>query len=135
MAETIEPIVNALNRPFWTAAEEGRLVLPVCLQTGRAFWPPSPFSPFVTGGETRWREAVPAGVMQALAVYRRAFQKPFEAVMPYGVGLVELADGPRLQVHVADPDSATAPAVGDPVRIAFAPVLPGGPKVLHAQRA
>lgn len=129
MAEPIAPIVNDLNAPFWAAAEEGRLILPQCLTTRRAFWPPSPLSPFVSGGDTGWGEAGGDGALRALAVYRRVFQKAFGPLAPYGVGLVELDEGPRLQAFVAAPDSADAPAPGDRVRLGFAQLLPDGPKV------
>jgi hypothetical protein len=135
VAEPIAPIVNELNAPFWAAAEEGRLVLPQCLTTGRAFWPPSPLSPFVSGGATGWSPAGGEGVLQALAVYRRVFQKAFEPFAPYGVGLVELDDGPRLQVFIFAPDDADAPKRGDRVRLSFARLLADGPKVPTIARA
>ncbi len=135
MAEPIAPIVNELNAPFWTAAEEGRLVLPLCLTTGRAFWPPSPISPFVTGGATSWSPAGGEGVLRALAIYRRVFQKAFEPLAPYGVGLVELDEGPRLHAFISTGDAADAPKAGDRVRLSFASLLPDGPKVPALTRA
>ena len=129
MGEPIAPIINALNAPFWTAADEGRLLLPQCLTTGRAFWPPSPISPFVSGGATGWSPAGGEGRLRALAIYRRVFQKVLEPLLPYGVGLVELDEGPRLQAFLPAPDSADAPKPGDRVRLSFASLLPEGPKV------
>jgi len=129
MGEPVAPILNELNAPFWAAAEEGRLLLPQCLTTGRAFWPPSPVSPFVSGGPTGWSPARGEGVLRALAVYRRGFQKAFEPLLPYGVGLVELDEGPRLQAFLPTPDGADAPRPGDRVRLTFARLLPNGPKV------
>ena len=129
MSEPITPIINELNAPFWTAAGEGRLLLPQCLTTGRAFWPPSPISPFVSGGDTGWSPADSGGVLRALVIYRRVFQKAFEPLLPYGVGLVELDEGPRLHGFVAAPDAADAPKPGDRVRLSFAQLLADGPKV------
>jgi uncharacterized OB-fold protein len=125
MSEPIAPLVNDLNRPFWEAAEAGRLVLPWCPATTQFFWPPSPFSPFGAVAP-EWRDAPAGGVLKAMAVYRRAFQKAFEPLMPYGVGLLELDAGPRLQVHISDADAAT---VGRRASLGFASLLPGGPKV------
>lgn len=119
------PIVNRLNRPFWDGADAGTLRLPVCRETGRAFWPPSPISPFGDGG-VEWRDVDPAGTVRALAVYRRPFLPAFAALLPYGIALIELDAGPRLQVHVPDPDAADAPRTGDRVTIGFRAVLPGG---------
>ena len=135
MGEPLAPIVNELNAPFWTAAEEGRLVLPQCLTTGRAFWPPSPISPFVSQGATGWSPARGEGVLRALAIYRRVFQKAFEPLAPYGVGLVELDEGPRLHAFIPAGGGADAPKPGDRVRLSFARLLPNGPKVPALTRA
>jgi uncharacterized OB-fold protein len=134
MGERIDPVVNDLSRPFWDAAAAGRLVLPHCRRTGRAFWPPSPSSPY-GGGEVEWREVAPRGRLAASVVYRRLFQKPLAPCLPYGIGLVELDCGVRLQAHVARPDEADAPRAGDQVALYFA-TLPGGSvPVLHAGQA
>lgn len=129
MTEPVSAIRNTLSAPFWDAAAEGRLMLPWCVESGRHFWPPSPVSPFATVGAVQWREADAAGVLIGVAVYRRTFQKALEARLPYGVGLVELNAGPRLQVHLADPDAGNAPCAGDRVTIAFISIIEGGPRV------
>lgn len=117
-AETLAPIVNDLNRPFWGAAQAGVLVLPHCTDTGRSFWPPSPMSPF-TGGAVDWRPVAPEGTLVATVTYARVFQQLLADRMPYSVALVELSGGVRLQVHAPDPSSATPGAL---VRVGFAPL-------------
>jgi uncharacterized OB-fold protein len=129
MGEPVSPIRNALSAPFWDAARERRLVLPWCIRTGRHFWPPSPVSPFTTAGAVEWREADRHGILMGVAVFRRTFQTAFAERIPYGVGLVELKAGPRLQVHVPNPDAASAPQTGDRVTIVFASIVKGGPLV------
>jgi uncharacterized OB-fold protein len=131
MAERIAPIVNRLSEPFWAAAAEGRLALPACSATGRLFWPPSPSSPFVTGGGIEWREVPAKGVVSSIVVYRRGFQKALAGRLPYGIALVEIAQELRLQAHVANPDAAEAPRAGDPVRLTFLPLREGEAPVLH----
>jgi uncharacterized OB-fold protein len=131
MGETLSPLRNDLSEPFWEGAEAGRLILPYCRETGRPFWPPSPSSPFVTAGPIDWREADPEGVMVTAVTYRRLFQKALADRLPYGIALVELAGGVRLQAHVAEPDAADAPRAGDTVRLRFAPLADGELPVLH----
>lgn len=126
MAECIDPVVNSLNAPFWEGAAVGRLVLPMCTETGRAFWPPSPLSPYAGTPAVGWMDAEPAGILRSRITYRRAFQKPFEAAMPYGIGLVELVAGPRLLVHLQQPDAPNVPQPGDSVSIAFEILTEGG---------
>jgi len=121
------PVVNSLNRAYWDAAARGELVLPFCVATGRAFWPPSPISPFATGGAVEWRKTAPFGQLIARAVYRRGFLKQFEPLMPYAIGLVELDAGPRLLAHIARADSPDAPAAEARVRLQFENLLDDAP--------
>lgn len=125
MTDTVLPTINDLNRPFWEAAARDRLALPHCRGSAQAFWPPSPISPF-TGGDVEWREVEPYGTVLGLVVYRRSFQKAFAELMPFGIALVALDAGPRLQVHVRDPDGDAAPGTGERVAIRFRPVLTDG---------
>ena len=37
MSEYLAPVINMLNAPFWEGARKGRLMLPYCEVTGRAF--------------------------------------------------------------------------------------------------
>jgi uncharacterized OB-fold protein len=133
MTTTLTPVINSLNAPFWDAAKQGRLVLPRCVRTGRSFWPPSPFSPFVTNGPVEWRPAGPEALLIARVTYRRSFLKAFDPLMPYAIGLVELAEGPRLQAFIRDPDSAAAPGADDRVRLSFEHLL-GEVPILTAAR-
>src|SRR3546814_21111842 len=87
MSARLAPVVNDLSRPFWDAAEEGRLSLPHCVATGRPFWPPAPASPLRTGGAVAWREIEAAGMLLSMAVYRRAFQAALAGPLPYGIAL------------------------------------------------
>ena len=137
MSEPINPIVNALNAPFWAAADDGRLVLPTCVASGRAFWPPSPLSPFVSGGPVDWRSSSGEGTLLSVVVYRRVFQQAFAPRLPYGVALVALDEGPRLLAFVADPDAPDATRPGERAALGFAPVVEGGRNVpiLHSLRA
>lgn len=125
MTESAAPVVNALNRPFWTGAAEGRLMLPHCVATARAFWPPAPLSPYADGGMA-WREARPDGTVIARVVYRRPFQQAFATLLPYGIAMVALDCGVRLQAHVPAPDDPASPVAGDRVRLQFEILLDGG---------
>src|SRR5262249_53591156 len=122
------------NAPFWEAAARGSLVLPHCVTTGNPFWPPSPLSPFISNGDVDWRPVEPVGVLRSVITYRRAFQKPLAALLPYRICLVELAGGVRLQAYWAGEAAADDPVIGDPMRIVFAPLLPGGRSVPTAVR-
>lgn len=126
MVENANPIINALNRPFWDGAAQGRLMLPHCVTTEAAFWPPAPFSPFPAGRAIEWREVEAVGTVLSSVVYRRPFQRAFAALIPYGIAMVALDCGPRLQVHVRAPDSPGAPSAGSRVALRFEALLDRG---------
>src|SRR3546814_18978031 len=96
MSARLAPVVNDLSRPFWDAAEEGRLSLPHCVATGRPFWPPAPASPLRNGGAVAWREIEAAGMLLSMAVYPRAFQAPPAGQLPDGLAVIEGLPADRL---------------------------------------
>lgn len=126
MAETIDPVVNDLNRPFWEGAARNELRLPHCAGTGRPFWPPSPTSPF-DGGAVSWRGVPAEGLLTTTVTYARVFQQALAANMPYAVAQVELDGGVRLLAHVRDPQAVRP---GDKVGLSFAPLVEGAMPVL-----
>ncbi len=83
-------------------------------------------SPFDGGARVSWRAAEPGGVLLSRIIYRRCFQKAFEPLMPYAIGLVELDVGLRLLAFLADPEDESSPRTGQRVRLEFQKVLPNG---------
>lgn len=132
MSERLQPIVNDLNAPFWAAARAGELKLPYCVRTGRAFWPPSPLSPYAEDAEVEWRRVARRGVVRALCIYRRVFLKAFEPLAPFGIALVETENGVRLQAHVSKPLGERPLQAGDAVMLGFRVLIEGGEPVLVA---
>lgn len=123
MRETVDPPINTLNAPFWEGARAGRLVLPHCAASGRAFWPPAPVSPFAGAAGVIWQEVAPEGLLRACVTYERVFQVSFQPLAPYHVALVELPAGPRLQAFL---DGGVAPlAIGTLVRLGFRSLVEG----------
>jgi len=128
--ETVEAITNSLWAPFHDGAAADRLMLPHCVETDRAFWPPSPTSPYVTHGAMDWRAVEGRGVLVARVTYRRGFQKAFADLLPYGVALVEFQGGVRLQAHISAPDAQDGPIAGAAVRVGFRSLIEGAHPVL-----
>ena len=127
--DALAPIVNSLNAPFWEGARSGALMLPFCVATGRAFWPPSPWSPFHANGAVAWRRVEPVGTLVSRVVYRRSFHPALAPLMPYAIALVTLDAGARLQAHLARPDDPESPRAGERVALRFLPLIEGGPAV------
>ena len=84
----------------------------------------------MTGAAVSWRDVAPTGTVLSVVVYRRAFQQALAGRVPYGIALVEVQPGVRLQAHLADPDAADAPRPGEQVALGFAPLREGEQPIL-----
>jgi uncharacterized OB-fold protein len=102
---------------FLTGAERGELRLPRC-DTCAAFAEPGAPSCPLCGGALGPTTASGDGTIFSYAVVHQVFSPEFAGDVPYVVGLVELAEGPRLITRLVGFD-AVPPAVGAPVRVAF----------------
>jgi uncharacterized OB-fold protein len=111
------PPFNPEARPFWAAAAEGRLVLPVCDACGHVIWYPRTWCPVCRGDAVTWTEMSGRGTVYACTVIRKGMG-PWAAAAPYVGAYVELDEGPRLLTNVVtdDPDAVR---VGLPVQATF----------------
>jgi uncharacterized OB-fold protein len=104
------PTVSVETQPFWTAAREGRFVVPTCTACGKAHWYPRAICPFCGGG-VQWRDASGKATVYTFSVMRRAKE-------PYAIAYVTLAEGPTMLTNIVDCDF-DALRIGQPVKIAF----------------
>jgi uncharacterized OB-fold protein len=110
------PTPTALSRPFWAAANEGRLVLQKCGACGHFRWTPQILCTRCLSEDFAWTEVSGDGVVYSFTIVRRAPLPAFEA--PYVLAVVELAEGPLMLTRLID-CAVEAVGVGDPVRVAF----------------
>jgi uncharacterized OB-fold protein len=105
------PEPNAETLPYWTAANEGRLLLKRCLGTGKTFYPPRTISPFTGLAETDWIEASGAGTVYSFSTLVRQS-------IPQCIAYIRLEEGPIILSNLidCDPDSVY---IGQPVRVTF----------------
>jgi uncharacterized OB-fold protein len=122
----VPPPYNEEAAPFWAAAAEGRLVLPVCDACGHHIWYPRSWCPVCGADAVTWTELSGHGTVYAVTVLRKAMG-PWSAAAPYAAAYVELAEGPRLLVNL-EVDDPTTVGIGDPVTATFTPLpdLPDG---------
>lgn len=122
----VAPPYTAEAEPFWTAAADGRLVLPVCDACGHHIWYPRAWCPGCGNDSVTWTEMSGQGVVYATSVLRKAMG-PWAAATPFLVAYVELDEGPRVLTNVVV-DDPTSVRIGDQVRAIFLPVdgLPDG---------
>ena len=98
---------------FWTAASEGRLLLPHCPSCGRTHWYPRAICPHCLGDCRQWTEASGAGVIYSWSVMRRL-------PAPIAIAYVTLAEGPVMLTNIIGCDF-DALAIGQNVKLAWQP--------------
>jgi uncharacterized OB-fold protein len=113
------PIPDPTTAPFWEACREGRLLIGLCRDTGRHFFPPRGASPFTLSPNVELVPASGQGVLYSFTVMRTKD--------PYIPAMVELAEGPRIFTNLTDvaPESLR---IGMAFRLVFHPTE-GGPPV------
>lgn len=112
-----EPSVNPETEPFWSAAGEGRLVLPRCDTCRSVIWYPRRFCPTCHGTEISWLDAMGEGTIYSFTIVRQA-PGPWKEAVPYVIAYVELDEGPRILTNIvgAEPESL---AIGQRVSVVF----------------
>ncbi len=111
------PKIDPLNKPFWDAARDHRLVVQTCTGCGDAHFPPSPVCPACLSEAQEWKPAAGTGTLESWVSFHRAYWDGFRDDLPYDVCLVRLAEGPLLVSNLVG-DTAAA-KLGAPVRVVF----------------
>lgn len=103
------PPVNVEYEEFWSKANNGKLLLPRCMDTNQFFWYPRKISPFTLSANVEWVEAAGRGVIYTFSVMRRADPQ-------YVIAYVRLVEGITMMTNIVecDPDSLE---VGQPVEL------------------
>jgi len=107
---------DALTLPFWTAAKDGRFILPQCRACGRFHFYPRAQCPYCASDDLTWIDAKTGGSIVSCTTVSRAPAPAFEADIPYTLAVVETADGPCLFGRII---GSPNPKVGDKVEIGF----------------
>lgn len=118
------PRVTDLNRPFFAAAAEGRLVLPSCDACGAVFFYPRLACPACHSRELAWVEASGRGTVRVAAPVHRPPWDDLARPVPYAVALMQLEEGPTMLSTVEDIDPSEVRA-GLAVQAAFEGVAEG----------
>jgi uncharacterized OB-fold protein len=83
------------TKPFWEAANSGRLKLQYCRDTGKFQHYPRPVSIYTGKRNLEWREVSGKGKVYAYTV-TRVPMPGFESQAPYIVATIELDEGVRI---------------------------------------
>ena len=111
------PAIDDVNREFWAAAAEGRLLIQACPHCGhRQFYPRALCT--ACGDPPEWLECSGRGTVHTFTIIRQMAMRPFRDELPYVVAMVELEEGPRMMGNVTDCDPDTV-RIGLPVEAHF----------------
>jgi uncharacterized protein len=114
------PRVLPEAKPYWDAADQGRLLLKRCDACGEVHHYPRDVCPFCMSTETRWVESDGTGVLYS-------FSTMGQGDAAYTLAMVTLDEGVTMMSNLVGCDPATA-RIGDRVRVRFQPT-DGGPAV------
>lgn len=110
------PRPSELSRPFWAAANEGRLVLQRCDVCGHYRWTPQILCTNCLAEAFTWTEVSGRGKLYSYTIVHRAPTAGFE--IPYVLAVVELEEGPLMLTRLVDSPLERL-AVDAPAEVAF----------------
>jgi hypothetical protein len=108
-----------VDRIFWEAASEGRLLIQECPDCGERQFFPRSWCHYCGSDGVAWIESAGTGHVHAHTVIRRVTELPaFADEVPYVVAYVELDEGVRMCTNVVGCDPASVEH-GMPVEVTF----------------
>ena len=113
------PEVTPETERFWSAAADGRFVLPECRDCGLVFYYPRSHCPDCLGDDLEWFDASGRGEVYSYSILERIEGWP-EEHLPVVTAFVELEEGPRVMTDLVDCDP-DAVSVGTSVEAEFVP--------------
>ena len=96
----IRPAVDVDAAPFWSALEDGTLLVSVCDACGNRWLPPLATCPRCASRHITSAPAASTGQLYSWTVIHMAADPAYAAETPYTVALVQLDDGTRLYGRV-----------------------------------
>ena len=116
------PTVTALSKPFWDAAENGRLMIQHCESCDQSVFYPRALCPHCWADALDWMEVSGQGRLKSFSEVWKPGHPGWILATPYLVGLVELTEGPTMLSYILGVGEEIA--VGD--TLSFAPTKIGG---------
>ncbi len=93
------PVPTPETQHFWDGCREDKLLLQRCGDTGRAYFPPRPFSPYTGSRNVSVFEASGQGTLYSYVINQRP-AKGFDA--PYAIAIVQLPEGVRMMTNIVE---------------------------------
>jgi uncharacterized protein len=113
------PPVTEIDRPFWEAMAEGRLLLQRCTSCGHLRIPPDLACPACLATGADWQQASGRARLWSWIRMHRAYSPAFAGDVPYLVLFAELEEGPRLISRPEHPVEDDRLRLGLPLTVTF----------------
>lgn len=96
----LKPVVDEDGAPFWEYARAGELRVQACAEPecARLRFPPRPCCPHCRSFASEWRPVSGRGRIWSYVVAHPPLLPEYEALAPYAVVVVELAEDPRIRL-------------------------------------
>jgi uncharacterized OB-fold protein len=97
------PEITPVNKPFWEAAAQGRLVMQRCGECASWVWCPRPACVECGSDKLNWTQLGGHGRVFAFTVIREVVGRAlrgFEKDIPYVTAWIDLDEGPRICSNV-----------------------------------
>ena len=93
-------IMEPYTEPFWEALRDDTFLIHASEECGARFFPPSPLCPHCHSSAVTWHESEAVGTLYSFT-RTHATAEPFDDELV--VGVVELAEGPKLLAPIDEP--------------------------------
>jgi len=112
-----QPQATPETQHFWDGCKEGKLLLQRCKDTGKAYFPPRPFSPFTGSRDVEVFEASGKGTLLSYMINQRAHPA---IEPPYAIAIVQLEEGPTMMSNIVGCEQTPEALVLDmPLEVTF----------------
>jgi uncharacterized OB-fold protein len=114
------PIPDEVNKPFWDACNERRLIIQTCTQCSRMQYPPEKACTACGCATLAWREVKGMGRVHGYCVMYDSRVKLLQERQPFNIAVIELEENPEIKFfsHLPGTPPDEVP-VGAPVRLEF----------------
>ena len=125
------PVPDELSKPFWDAANEGRLVVQNCKACNRLQHPPEPVCYNCSSAQNlEWREVSGRGTIYGYGVVHDCPVRLLQEDQPFNVAVIMLEEDPGIQMYSHLPGiPADEVPVGASVQVEFETTPGTGQKV------
>lgn len=112
------PVIDHDSAPYWEAAREGRLDIPLCGDCGKHHFYPRAICPYCHSDNLSFDTVSGRGEVHTFTIARRPAGPAFADDVPYVVALIELEEGPRMmsRIQTDDPEKVR---IGAKVEVTF----------------